>query len=321
MAIIINKDGSETQGLIDDDLVQPFMLDKTQVRGRLVRLGPVLANIISQHKYPPPVAMLLSEVVTLCAMLSAMLKYDGIFTLQIKGTGSIRMLVADVTQRGEIRAYASYDEAAVKKAARRKQDKDNRYYHLLGTGGYLSFTVDHNGDVEHRYQGIVELKGTSLVDAVSHYLTQSEQIRTSFKVAIHPQDSQWRAGGIMIQSLPPEQGDVEQDPDAWNRAQTLLATCTEDELLSPLSHSADILYKLFHEDGVRVFTPKHVRHVCRCSRDKVRNILRSIPREELEETCEKEGQVSISCEFCGQNYLFVHQDLEGVYQDAPDTKN
>src|SRR5262249_59184019 len=107
-----------------------------------VRLGPVLAEIMKQHDYPPPVSALLSEVLTLCLLLSAMLKYEGIFSLQIKGDGAIRTLVADVTSRGEVRAYAGFDEAAVKKAARRKKDTDNHYYHLLGKG-YMAFTVDH----------------------------------------------------------------------------------------------------------------------------------------------------------------------------------
>lgn len=316
MAIRIKKDGTEQSGLVDDNVVQPFRLEKSNVRGRMVRLGSSLAEMMAQHNYPPPVAALLSEVVTLCLLLAGMFKFDGIFTLQIKGNGPIRMLVADVTSRGEMRAYAGFDAAAVKKAAKRKKDVAHNYYHLLGRKGYIAFTVDQ-GSVDDRYQGIVELKGHSIVDAVQHYLTQSEQVKTNVKLAVHPQDGQWRTGAIMIQQLPDENAGKggEVNIEDWTRAVMLLSTCTDGELLSPSLASADVLYRLFHEDGVRVYSPTHVRFKCRCSRDKVLNILRTIPRRELEEVCEKEGRVSIKCEFCSEEYFFAPEQLDEVYEE------
>jgi len=317
MAIRIKKDGTEQSGLVDDNVVQPFRLEKSNVRGRMVRIGHVLAHIMQQHNYPPPVSGLLSEVATLCLLLSAMLKYEGIFTLQIKGDGPIRMLVADVTHRGEIRAYASFDEAAVKKLAKRKKDVQKGHYHLLGKG-YIAFTVDQ-GQTENRYQGIVELKGDSIVEAVQHYLTQSEQIKTSFKLAVHPQDGQWRAGAIMIQQMPEDEAGkktpAEVSIEDWTRAVMLLDTCTDGEMLSPVLHSADVLYRLFNEDGVRVYSPTHLRFKCRCSRQRVEDILRTIPRAELEEICEKDGHVSIKCEFCSEEYLFNSNELNDVYEE------
>jgi len=122
---------------------------------------------------------------------------------------------------------------------------------------------------ESRYQGIVELKGKSIVDAVQHYFTQSEQIKTSFRLAVHPQENNWRTGGIMIQQLPDAgagKGDEDVSVEDWTRAALLLSTCSEGELLSPVLHSADILYRLFHEDGVRVTSPMHIRFGCRCTR-------------------------------------------------------
>lgn len=317
MAIRIKKDGTEQSGLVDDNVVQPFRLEKSNIRGRMVRIGDVLAQIMKQHNYPPPVSALLSEVATLCLLLSAMLKYEGVFTLQIKGDGPIRMLVADVTHRGEIRAYAGFDEAAVKKLAKRKKDTHKGYYHLLGKG-YIAFTVDQ-GQAENRYQGIVELKGESLVDAVQHYLTQSEQIKTSFKLAVHPQDGQWRTGAIMIQQMPEDEAGrkvpAETSLDDWTRAVMLLDTCTDGEMLSPVLHSADVLYRLFNEDGVRIYTPSHLRFKCRCSRQRVEDILRTIPRAELEDICEKEGHVSIKCEFCSEEYIFNNNELDDVYKE------
>jgi molecular chaperone Hsp33 len=316
MAIRIKKDGTEQSGLVDDNVVQPFRLEKSNVRGRMVRLGSVLGEMMGQHNYPPPVSALLSDVVTLCLLLSGMLKYEGIFTLQIKGSGPIRLLVADVTSQGEVRAYAGFDEAAVKKAAKRKKDIKNNYYHLLGKKGYIAFTVDQ-GSVNDRYQGIVELKGASIVDAVQHYFTQSEQIKTSFKLAVHPQDDQWRTGAIMIQQLPDDNAGKggEASIEDWTRAVMLLGTCTDGEMLSPALASADVLYRLFHEDGVRVYSPTKVKFKCRCSRAKVVNILRTIPRPELEEVCEQEGRVSIKCEFCSEEFIFEKKQLDDVYEE------
>lgn len=318
MAIRIKKDGTEQSGLVDDNVIQPFRLEKSGVRGRMVRVGSVLGEIMGQHNYPPPVSALLSEVLTLCLLLSAMLKYEGLFSLQIKGDGAIRMLVADVTSKGEVRAYAGFDEAAVKKAAKRKQDTDNHYYHLLGKG-YMAFTVDQGGP-DQRYQGIVELKGNSIADAVQHYFTQSEQIKTSFRMAVHPQDNHWRTGGIMIQHMPGEDAgrklaEAEHDIEDWARAAMLLSTCSEGEMLSPVLATSDVLYRLFHEEGVRIYSPTHVRFKCRCSREKVVGIIRTIPRAEIEDICQKEGEVSITCEFCNQKYAFTADDLNHIYKE------
>ncbi len=318
MAIRIKKDGTEQSGLVDDNVVQPFRLEKTNVRGRMVRLGNVLSDIMRQHDYPPPVSTLLSEVLTLCLLLSSMLKYEGLFSLQVSGDGPIRTLVADVTSRGDVRAYAGFDEAAVKKAAKRKQGEG--YYHLLGKG-YMAFTVDQADRPSHesRYQGIVELTGSSIVEAVQHYLTQSEQIKTSFHVAVHPQDNYWRAGGIMIQQMPSEEAgtapDAEVSIEDWTRAAMLLSTVNEGEILSPVLSSADVLYRLFHEEGVRVYSPTHIHFKCRCTRERVINVLRTIPQHELEEVCEKEGKVEIKCEFCSEVYEFSPEQVQDLYKE------
>ena len=317
MAIRIKKDGTKQAGLVDDDVIQPFSIEKTNIRGRMVRLGPVLADIMGKHQYPPPVSALLTEVVTLSLLLATTLKYEGVFTLQIRGSGPVRTLVADVTNRGHVRAYAGFDAVAVKKMARRKQDVHNHYYHLLGEGGHMAFTVDQ-GDNSERYQGLVSLSGKSIVDSVLHYFEQSEQIRTGFKLAVHPQDGQWRAGALMVQHMPGhEKGgrDLEKEDEDWNRTSILLGSCTEGELVTPNLHSTDLLFRLFHEDGIRVYPATPVRHVCRCSREKVVNILRTFPKDDLDETCRAEGHVSVVCEFCSREYVFNDRELEEVYKD------
>src|SRR6185312_12399631 len=175
------------------------------------------------------------------------------------------------------------------------------------------------GGPESRYQGIVELRGNSIVDAAQHYFTQSEQIKTSFKLAVHPQDRHWRSGGIMIQQMPEENAgkhdaDEEHSLEDWTRAAMLLSTVNDGEILSPVLASSDVLFRLFHEEGVRIYSPLHIHFKCRCTRERVVDILRTIPRPEVEDICKKEGHVEITCEFCSQKYTFGKSDLDAVYK-------
>lgn len=308
------KNGEQTS-LMDDNIVQPFRLEKTSIRGRVVRMGSVLQDIIGRHKYPAPVSYLLSEAVTLCVLLSAMLKYDGIFTLQIKGSGPVNALVVDATTDAKVRGYASFDAQGVKKLAKRKPDLENNYFHLLGTG-YVSFTVDQKLEGVERYQGIVELQGNSLADSVRYYFDQSEQIKTDFKLEIHPQDMQWRSGAIMIQHMPSEEygghddGDEEVTQEDWNRSSIFMNSCKEEEILSPTLQITDLLYRLFHEEGVRAYPQIPVHHVCRCSTEKVQNVIMSLPREEIDSILEEQGQISVNCEFCSRSYCFTQEDID-----------
>ena len=304
----------------DDNIVQPFRLESTSIRGRIVRLGTVLQDIIQRHDYPAPVSFMLSEAVTLCVLLSAMLKYDGIFTLQIKGSGPIHALVADATTDGKIRGYASFDEQGVKKLAKRKPDTENHFFHLLGKG-YVSFTVDQDRDDVERYQGIVELQGESLLDCVNFYFKQSEQIKTNFRLDIHPQDGQWRAGAIMIQHMPSEQkGEIAEDisEEDWKRSSMLMETVRENELLAPNLSTQEVLYRLFHEEGVRVYEPFSVKHVCRCSKERVENIIRTLPEDEINDILEEQGKVAVDCEFCSRNYSFEKEDVAALKQKGQD---
>jgi len=181
----------------------------------------------------------------------------------------------------------------------------------------MAFTVDHNDKSENSYQGIVELKGDSLVEAVEHYFTQSEQIKTSFMLAVHPQDNYWRAGGIMIQHKPDSaanEDEIEGNIEDWKRSAMLLSTCSDGEILSPVLNSADVLYRLFHEEGVRVYSPTHIHFKCRCTQEKVIEIIRNIPRDELEAVYKKEGKVSLKCEFCSEEYSFDLAGLDNIYK-------
>jgi molecular chaperone Hsp33 len=297
-----------------DDLIQPFRIDPFALRGRLVRLGPAVDRILSQHDYPEPVAAILGEAIVLAIMLAGALKYDGIFTLQTKSDGPVRLIVADVTSDGAVRGYAQYDASRL--AAVRAQNPltagaSPSVPDLIGRG-YIAFTVDQGEDTE-RYQGIVELIGATLAECAQHYFRQSEQIQAGIKLATARSgpDGAWRAGGLMLQRVPPEGGytaipdDVE---DGWRRAMVLMSSATPAELVDPKLSPHRLLFRLFHDEGVRVYDTHPVEARCRCSRERIGRILRSFPVEDIEQMRQDEV-TTVTCEFCNTSYDFAGEEL------------
>ncbi len=302
---------------INDNFVQTFQLETSNLRGRVVRLGSVLDDILSAHDYPLPISHLVAESATLTLALSSMLKYEGIFTLQAQGDGPLKMIVSDVTTGGNLRACASYDSERFQasreqlSALKTTESAQNHLAQYLGKG-YIAFTVDQ-GQYAERYQGIVELKGSSLIDCVRHYFQQSEQIGTGIKMAVGQRDGKWRASAIMLQNMPEDgannlAGVANVEEDDWRRAMILLDSCTEDEFLSPALDSNDLLFRLFHEDGVRVYDRQPVQKKCRCDRERVENILFTMSEEDLEHVCVN-GSIDMTCEFCSKTYVFDYDDL------------
>jgi molecular chaperone Hsp33 len=301
-----------------DDVILPFRIVRTGLHGRLVRLGPVVDAILSRHRYPEPVAALLGEALALTCTLGAALKFDGIFSLQTKGDGPVRLLVADVTSAGGVRGYA---EADADRLAEIGPDlPDNPVPRLLGAG-HLAFTVDQGPDTE-RYQGVVELTGATLTDCAAHYLRQSEQLETLLNLGFGHRGGGWRAYGLMVQRPPRPRSDFENawdaaaaDEDAaddWLRTASLVGTLGNAEGLDPALSPARLLYRLFHEDGVRVLEPRPLAFACRCSRERVVDTLRMLDRDEIAGM--KVGDaVEVTCQFCSETYRFTDADLEAVY--------
>lgn len=291
-----------------EDRLQTFQLETSLVRGRVIRLGPVVNDIVSPHNYPLPVARVVAEAATLALMLSSMLKYQGIFTLQLQGDGPLSMIVADVVNHVDVRACASFKPERL--AA--KGDDEWTQAELFGKG-YIAFTVDQ-GEHSDRYQGIVELTGPTLSDAVAHYFTQSEQLRTMLKLAVNNDDGTWRSGGIMIQSMPLEPNMVQDEihqvyEEDWNRAKILMGTVRDDELLDPRLHENTLLMRLFHEEGVRIYDPQTPRKGCRCTMDKLRNIIRMMPDEDQKDMV-VDGAITLTCEFCNKDFVFQPSELQ-----------
>jgi molecular chaperone Hsp33 len=294
-----------------DDLVQPFQIEAPHLRGRLVRLGPAVDSILGRHDYPEPVAAMLGEALALASALSNMLKFDGVFTVQTKGDGPVPMLVADYRTPGLLRGYASVDEKALAAVGATPAGPVPR---LLGAG-YLAFTVDQ-GDKTERYQGIVELGGATLAECAQSYFRQSEQIGTGIRLAVARIEDEsgvrrWRAGALMLQRLAAEDraevGDDEAD-DAWHRALLMLGSARDAELLDPALAPNDLLYRLFHEDGVRVWAPQPLGVGCTCSRERVERVLRSFAPAEMADMV-VDGRISARCEFCTATYDFAAEEL------------
>jgi molecular chaperone Hsp33 len=298
---------------IADDIVQPFQIEPFAVRGRLVRLGPLIDEILTRHAYPDAVATMLGEAIALAVALAGALKYEGVFTLQTKGDGPIRLMVADITTAGAVRGYAQVDAARLDAVAAGSGAPVPR---LLGAG-YLALTVDQ-GEHTDRYQGIVELQGPTLAHCVHHYFRQSEQVEAALKVAVARVPDQegvprWRAGALMIQRLPRESFNLEREDEdeAWRRAAILMSSSTSAELVDPALSSEALLFRLFHEDGVRAHRPHPLVAKCRCSRHRVETMLRALEPDELEDM-KIDGRVIVTCEFCSTTYPFEAEELEAL---------
>lgn len=293
------------------DRVVPFLLERPELRGRLFRAETSVDSILTRHAYPASVAQLLGELLVLGGLLSSLLKFDGVFTLQTKGDGPVRLMVVDVTSVGALRGYAEFDGDAVSR--------------LEATGaplsaatwlnkGQLVFTVELGGD-RPRHQGIVALDGETLADCIQHYFRQSEQLKTATVTAVRRRDGGWRAGGLLLQQLPENQDPSRilssDEEDAWRRAVVLMATCRDDELLDPALPADDLLFRLFHEEQVRVFAPRPIAFGCRCSREKIETTLRALPRDDVK-ALKDDGEAVVTCQFCNTVYRFDDQDLDAV---------
>jgi len=270
-------------------------------------MGDVLDIILHPHAYPDAVAHLLAEAMVIASALASSLKYDGVFTLQAKGDGAVRLLVADVTSDGGVRAYAQFDKDKLGDAPTDAQ--------LLGAG-FLAFTCALVGK-DDRYQGIVALEGKTLAEAVQHYFRQSEQLPTGIMAAVtHDALGHWRGGCLLLQRMPREGGlNVESaTPEAedWTRSMIVMGTCTPHEMTDAELPAETLLFRLFHEEGVRIYEPLALRHQCRCSQERVEAMLRSLPRAEVE-ALTIEGHVIVTCEFCNKSYTFDEPALAALY--------
>ncbi len=307
-----------------DDIVVPFQVDPLDVRGRVVRLGPSLSTILEGHRYPVPVSRLLGEAIALGLLLGTALKFEGRLILQTQTDGPVRLMVVDFVTPNQVRALARFDEERVAEAIQAQAASPAE---LLGRGT-LALTIDQ-GVHTQRYQGIVALEGQGLEQAADQYFRQSEQIPTRVRLAVAEETTLmghgWRAGGLMVQFLPaaPERqvqpdihpGDAPEgavldsrgEDDAWIEARALVETIEDIELVDPDVTPERLLFRLFHEPGVRLFEPSGVEAKCSCSRERLHGVFATFTDEKRRELVE-DGVIRVTCEYCSTQYDFSPDD-------------
>ncbi len=292
------------------NLILPFVIDGALFKGRYVKIDSVMDELLARRHYPPLVAQILAESITLACMLADSIKYTGIFTLQIQGNGPVSLLVVDVTDSYEIRAYAQYNEDKLPEGAKSVRE-------IFGEGT-LSFIADSPYNQTERYQGVVALEGETLAQCAVKYFGQSEQLLTQimlFSQAVpfgEQGDSfHYAAGGIMVQKMPEKKNTLLTDNtiDKWEEADILLKTLKKEELFDKKLLPEKLLFRLFHEHDLTIFPKKDIVFKCRCSKEKVEEMLKQFSKEERD-SLYKNGTISVTCQFCGQEYTFQEKDFE-----------
>lgn len=294
--------GAEAAPAPFSDNLLGFSVPGRNARGRLGRLGPTLNAILAAHAYPPPVARLLGEALTLTALLGAMLRADeGQLTLQAQSHGAVIDLLVCDWRAGGLRGYLRHDPERLARLGKRPS-----LHALMGTG-YLAITLDQTASAE-RYQGIVPLEGGSLATIAEHYFAQSEQLPTLVRLAVDEGAGGWSAGGLILQHLP--KGEVggerlfaadEAHPD-WTHLRALAETVRPEELTDPALPLDTLLWRLFNEDEVRTFPDVTVSRGCRCSPEHIRSVLQRFSADDLEHMRGADGLVAVDCAFCARTF-------------------
>ncbi|MDJ0612402.1 MAG: Hsp33 family molecular chaperone [Rhizobiaceae bacterium] len=311
-----------------DDVVVPFAVEPLDVRGRTIQMGAMLDTILKRHDYPQDVSFLVAELVVLSVILGSSLKFDGNFILQTQSDGPVSLAVVDFSTPDSVRAYARFDKDALAKATEEGKASPRE---LLGNG-VMALTIDQ-GQHMQRYQGIVALDGASLEEVAHQYFQQSEQIPTKVKMSVAQiirrledgsVETAWRAGGLITQFLPEagerivtrdlpsgrddEDMDDREDDEAWTEAAALVSTIGDDELTDPNISVERLLYRLFHEHGVRVFEGIPVRENCTCSREKVIALVKRF-EDDPEKPANADEGYETKCEFCSTIYKITANEL------------
>lgn len=298
--------------MINDKCIS-FNLDNNLFRGRIVRLDKVMREILSRKSYSDNVGAAVAETTALGILLASLMKFNGLFTLQMQGDGPLSILVADVTSEGMVRASAKYDEKAIEdaQALRKTEGEVEQTPHWLGHGS-LIFTIDQGNNTD-LYQGIVDLQGKTLAECALRYFKNSEQIDTHLHLYLKKSGEIWKSGGILIQKMPSTGGnkseeDENQLSELWNEDKILMDSLTKEEIFDNELSLEDILYRLFHEHQVRVVKENEYHFGCRCHREKLLNTLSTMKAEDIEDMAEN-GKITATCNFCGEVYSFDKGEL------------
>jgi molecular chaperone Hsp33 len=278
----------------EQDTLHRFIIERTNVRGEWVHLDATWQALLERGDYPESVRLVLGEALAAVALLSATIKFNGSLIMQVTGNGPISMLVVQADGQRSLRGLAHW-EGEVPMAGLSQQFGDGR----------MVITIDP-GKGKERYQGVVELVGDTLADALRDYFARSEQLPTQLWLTANER----RASGILLQALPGENP----DPDAWNRAVALADTVTDQELLE--LPAEELIHRLYNEEDVRLFEREPVSFRCSCSSDRVKNMIQNLGREEAKDIIAEEGAIHVTCEFCNAQYHYDAVDVDLLFAEV-----
>ena len=282
----------------DNDRLHRFIIENTHVRGEIVHLDATWQAVLERADYPKNVRAVLGEALAACALLAATIKFKGSLILQIRGDGPLHLLVVQTTSEGSMRAIARW----------KGKVPEHNLKSIFGNGQMVMTIEPEQGE---SYQGIIALQGEHLKHAIEAYFTQSEQLNTQLWLTAN-NDS---CAGLLLQEMPQSITDDSEDNDeAWQKANHLASTITDEELLDlPV---IEVLHRLFHEDDVRLFEPAPLCFSCSCSRERISTMLLSLGIQEVHDIIEERGNISVNCEFCNAHYEFDKVDVETVFAAA-----
>lgn len=283
-----------------EDVLHRFLLERAGVRGVLVRLSAAWREVAGRADYPPALRSLLGESLAASALLTGNIKLEGALSIELKSGGPLRLLFAECSDQGRLRGLARWDGDVPAPLVLADLPQ-----------AIMAITIGR-ADRGQRYQGLVDLQHATLGEALENYFSQSEQLPAKVLIAANGE----HAVGLMLQRLPGEGGhDAANDEDAWPRVLHLANTLGRDEMLATAPE--DLLYRLFHEESVRLFEPRPLSFGCSCSRERVESMLRSLGREEVEAALEaRDGEIEVTCEFCARRYTFDRIDVEHLLNHA-----
>lgn len=302
-----DTDKPDNDALETNDIIHRFIFDKTDIRGEIVALEKSFAQAYEHQTFHKSLRPVFGEFLAGVALLSEVLKFEGTLTLQAKGEGPVNFIMAEATDKGDVRGIIRILDAH----DRVRDFNTNNLQELLGNG-VITITIDPVKG--QRYQGIVPIDAPNLSQCLEHYFSQSEQLPTDISLFA----TEEHCGGLFLQCLPAQEiTSAEERAEKWDTAQHLAATISADELFS--LNNTDLLYRLFHEMDCRVFEPKNIKFNCSCTRERSKNAIQSIGKAEAQSLLQERNVIQIDCQFCGQQYSFGESDLSDIFPDESET--
>ncbi|AWB68694.1 Hsp33 family molecular chaperone HslO [Saccharobesus litoralis] len=285
----------------NQDQLHRYLFEDAHVRGEIVQLKNSYQSVLTNHNYPATIKQILGELLTATSLLTATLKFEGDITVQLQGDGPVKYIAINGNNQLELRGVARYEQAP----------SSTRLSDVVGQG-YLVITITPTKG--ERYQGIVALEHETLAECLEKYFEQSEQLATSIRLFTDVESEQ--AAGILLQMLPTQatSDKSQEDLDKFEHLVTLTSTMTDEEIFN--LQAQDVLYRLYHEENVQLFSPTAVNFVCGCSKEKTFNAIASINVAEVKSILDEQGEIKVTCEYCLTDYVFTPDELTSLTDGA-----